>query len=397
VTRILYVDVIGGAAGDMLLAALLDAGAASTAVQQAVDAVLPDRFRIATEEVHRAHLRARLLRARPGSRPPRTTPWSFPELLTAVDSAPLSPALRGTAQSILQRLADAEAQVHGEPASQVASQELGDDDTLLDVVGVAAALESLQVSRVFVSPIPLAMGEALAGPHGRLPLPAPATLELLRGFLVRGDGSGEVVTPTAAAIFAAVAVPAPDLPRMTLECIGYGAGQRDPEGLPNVVRVLAGPALAGPAADRPQERELVVLEANIDDLSPELVADAAETLRGAGALDVWTAPAQMKKGRAAVILSALCDPALEPALSSVFFEATSTFGVRIHQVRRVELERRWVDVALPEGKVRVKLGVLGGRLMSATPEHDDVAEVARQSRQPVRLVYEKALAAARNR
>ncbi len=391
-TRILYIDVIGGAAGDMLLAALLDAGASSAGVQEAVDAVLPDRFRIATEEVRRANLRARLLCATVGSRAPRAGPRPFRELLAAVESAPLSPALRRTAHSVLQRLQEAEARVHGEPASQVVAHELGDDDTLLDVVGVAAALESLQVSRVFVSPIPLAMGGTIDAAHGPRPVPAPATLELLRGFSVRGDGRGEVVTPTAAAIFAALAVPAADLPGMTLECIGYGAGRRDPEGLPNVLRVLA-----GPAADHPLERELVVLEANIDDLSPELVADAAEALRAAGALDVWTAPAQMKKGRAAVVLSALSDPALEPALSSVFFEATSTFGVRIHPVRRVELERRWVDVALAEGNVRVKLGLLGGRLMSATPEHDDVAEVARKSGQPVRLVYEKALAAARAR
>jgi uncharacterized protein (TIGR00299 family) protein len=390
-TRILFVDPIGGAAGDMLLAALLDAGASEQAVRDAVDAVLPGRFAISTEEVSRAGLRGRMLRAErlPGAEPSASRDGRA--LLAAVDDLPQELADR--ARSVLERLLEAEARVHGTDPANVHLEALGDDDTLLDIVGIAAALDSFGIDDIRVGPVPLGTGGSVSGGpgHADLLLPAPAVVELLHGFPVRGGGGGETVTPTAAAVFAALAEPSEAIPSMTLEAAGYGAGTRDDADRPNLVRVLVGTATKH--AD-PSVRELIVVEANLDDLTPELVADATGALFAAGAVDVWTAPVQMKKGRSGVVVSAICDAAAEPAVRRAFFEATSSFGVRAHGVVRTELKRRMVATSVSGGTVRIKVGELDGRVVTATPEHDDVAELARQIGRPVREVYEEAAAAA---
>lgn len=395
--RLLYVDVIGGAAGDMLLAALLDVGADREAVRSSVNAVLPGRFEFDTELVRRAGLRARLLRIGPGPAPGTRSdlhPRPFRELVESLDAAALPERVASRARRVLDVLGAAEARVHGIDQAGLLVHELGDDDTLLDVVGVAAALESLDVHRVLVSPLPLGIGATAGhGPHG-VPLPATVTLELLKGFTVGGAGTGETVTPTGAAILAALGTPSDAFPEMRIEGIGYGAGNDDPGGYPNVVRVVLGEEIAGAAGELP-ERDLLVMEANLDDLPPELVADAAAALLAAGALDAWTTPVVMKKGRPGVVLSALCEPPTASRVRRTYFEATSTFGVRSYHVRRSELQREVVTVPIGEDSVRVKIGILGGRLTSATPEHDDVAEVARRRGIPVRAVYEEASAAAR--
>jgi uncharacterized protein (TIGR00299 family) protein len=407
VTRIVYVDVVGGAAGDMLLAALLDAGVPPEPVWQAVNAVLPGRFVCRVEPVSRGGIRAGFLRIDPGpaaapsfhgSEAP-LAPRSLSDLLAAVDRAPIPPAIADRARTVLQRLGEAEQRVHGTSPGQTALHALGDDDTLLDVVGVSAALHAAGVDRVLVSAVPLE-SEGWLPPrsgHPGVPLPAPATLELLRGFRTRPGGTGEVVTPTAAAILAALASPADGFPEMAVEAVGYGAGTNDPPDRPNVVRVVLGTGAAAPAASiAAGRRDLVVMEANLDDLTPELVADAAQALLSAGALDVWTTPAQMKKGRPGTVLSALVEPEGEIRLQTVFFEATSTFGVRSYTVRRAELERRTVSVDIADGSVRVKVGLLNGRVVSATPEHDDVAALAARAGRAVRHVYQEAAVAARS-
>jgi uncharacterized protein (TIGR00299 family) protein len=401
-TRVLYVDVVGGAAGDMLLAALLDAGASEDAVRIAVEAVVPARFSFHLETVSRAGLRAQWLRivAGDGARGPAEGPRPFRDLLAAVDGASLSPTVCGAARSILERLGEAEARVHRVDMEELTLHELGDDDTLLDVVGVAAALDSLGVGRVWVSSLPLGAGEVALGghAHGEVPLPAPVTVELLKGFEIRGAAPGETVTPTAAAILSALGTPAGRIPEMTLEAAGYGAGTRDRDDVPNVVRVLVGTAPDASSTgsdDEPAARDLVVLETNLDDLTPELTADSVQALFAAGALDVWVTPASMKKGRLGFVIAALAEPGAEAALTRVLFETTSTFGVRSHHVRRTELARRVVSVPIADGEVRVKIGMLGGQVVSATPEHDDVAELARRAGRSVREVYEEAAAAAR--
>lgn len=402
-SRLVYLDAVGGAAGDMILAALLDAGADEAAVRRAVDAVVPGRFLIGKEEVRRAGLRATFLRVEdgPASSGRGLTPRPGAELRAAIDGADLSAPVRAAALAMLDRLLAAEAAVHGDAEPDL--HELGDDDTLLDAVGVAAALDDLGAlaadgrANLFASSLPVAAGETVATAHGELPVPTPVTLELLRGFELRGAARGELVTPTAAAILAALATPAESPPAMTLRSVGTGAGARDPADHPNVVRAWIGDAPDRSDDRGPPRRDLVVLEVNLDDLSPELVADAASALLAAGALDAWTTPVQMKKGRPGVVLSALAEPVREAALTRVFFEATSTFGVRSYPVHRRELERRTVRVELAQagGSVRVKVGLLGGRVVSAKPEHDDLAELAASTGLPVRVIHEEAASAAR--
>jgi pyridinium-3,5-bisthiocarboxylic acid mononucleotide nickel chelatase len=387
--NVLYVDVVGGAAGDMLLAALLDAGASRNEVSDAVSAVLGRRVECATTEVRRRGLRALAFSAPGDVSAERRRPR---ELLDAVERAALEDGVRARATAVLRRLFDAEAKVHGRGITDLELEELGEDDTLLDVVGVAAALASLGVERVDVSAIPMPP-PSNDGTHGS---PAPVTLELLRGFALRPSAAGtdlrETVTPTAAAILSALGRPVPEMPELVLERVGVGAGARDPTSVANVVRVLLG--TTSPSADG--ARRLLVLEANVDDLEPELVPDAIDALLAAGALDAWTAPIVMKRGRPAVAISALCERDTLDEVRRAFFEATTTLGVRVHEVSRPELDRRIVEIDLAEGgpRIRVKLGVLDGRTVNAKPEHADVVEAARKLGRPVRSVHAQASALA---
>jgi pyridinium-3,5-bisthiocarboxylic acid mononucleotide nickel chelatase len=385
----LYVDVVGGAAGDMLLAALLDAGASPEEVSDAVSAVLGRPVGCSTTEVRRQGLRALALSV-PGDlsterRGPR-------ELLDAVERAALDDGVRDRATAVLERMFEAEAKVHGRAIDELELEELGEEDTLFDVVGVAAALESLGVERIDVSALPMPP-PSNEGPHGS---PAPVTLELLSGFALRASVAGnelpETVTPTAAAIVSALGRPAPEIPELVLERVGVGAGTRDPASVANVVRVLLGTTSPPPDG----ARRLLVLEANVDDLVPELVPDAIDALLSAGALDAWTAPIVMKHGRPAVAISALCEREALDDVRRTFFEATTTLGVRVHEVSRPELDRKIVEIALAEGgpMIRVKIGVLDGRAVHAKPEHADVVEAARKLGRPVRSVHAQASALA---
>ena len=388
--NVLYVDVVGGAAGDMLLAALLDAGASRDEVSDAVSAVLGRRVECVTAEVRRRGLRALALSG-PGDLPSeRRRP---PELLDAVERAALGDEVRARATSVLRRLFDAEAKVHRREIADLELEELGEDDTLLDVVGVAAALDSLGVERVDVSSIPMPP-PSNDGSHGS---PAPVTLELLSGFALRPSVAGadlpETVTPTAAAILSALGRPVSELPELVLDRVGVGAGRRDPGSVANVVRVLLG--TTSPSADR-AARRLLMLDANVDDLEPELVPDAIDALLAAGALDAWSAPIVMKRGRPAVAISALCERDTLDEVRRAFFEETTTLGVRVHEVSRPELDRRIVEIELAEGgpRIRVKLGILDGTTLNAKPEHADVVEAARKLGRPVRSVHAHASALA---
>jgi uncharacterized protein (TIGR00299 family) protein len=261
-------------------------------------------------------------------------------------------------------------------------------DTLVDVCGAFALLDDLGVERVTSSPLPFARGLTHAA-HGVLPLPAPATLGLLEGApLVGVETEAELVTPTGAAIAATVVEAWGSLPPLTLERVGYGAGTADFADRPNIVRVVLG-AEAFTATG-----EVVLLETNLDDLSPELVPDAVERCFEAGALDVWTVPAQMKKGRPGIVLSVLTRPGAEAAVAHALLEETTALGVRVARLDRYELEREERVVELASGRVRVKVGLLDGRVVNVAPEHDDCAVLAKASGRPVKSIWAEALAEA---
>jgi len=306
-----------------------------------------------------------------------------------IDAAELPTRAHARAHDAFRRLAEAEGRIHGVPPDEVHFHEVGAIDAIADVCGVALALEALDVDEVACSPLPAPRGFVQAA-HGRLPLPAPATLELLKGAPIAGvDLDMELVTPTGAALVAALTGTFGPLPSMTLQSTGYGAGSRDLRDRPNVTR-----AIIGTTKEAPAKRPAVLLACNLDDLSPELVPDAAQACADAGALDVWVAPVQMKKGRPGMVLSAIARPDEEAAVAEAMLRCTSTLGVRTTPLQRYELDREIRTVTVEGRPVAVKLGRLHGELVNVAPEHDDVAAAARALGRPVKAVWGEALIAA---
>jgi pyridinium-3,5-bisthiocarboxylic acid mononucleotide nickel chelatase len=394
VTRLAYVDAVGGVAGDMLLAALLDAGADAGHVRDGLRGLAVGGLELRTTTVSRHSISAASVSivAPPEPHPHRR--WA--EVRAILDESALPARALERAQRVFAALARAEAHVHGIDPESVIFHEVGAFDAIGDICGIALALESLEIDELACSPLPTPRG-LIAAAHGRLPLPAPAVLELLRGAPLYGvDVDAELVTPTGAAVVAALAVEFGPLPPLALERVGYGAGARDLEQLPNLVRVLVGERVATAADDRPRE-DAVLIEANLDDISPQLLPDAAESCFAAGALDVWIAPVQMKKGRPGFVFSALARPSEERAVAGAILRETTTLGVRVSPVRRWELAREWVEVEIAGEPVRVKLGLLDGAVVNVAPEHDDCLAAARASGRPVKEIWAAALAAVAER
>lgn len=383
-TRLVHLDLIGGVAGDMLLAALIDAGADASSVFADLASLPIEHRDPRLETVTRGGIRALHLAGTPATGQP---PRRLAEILAIVRGGALPDTLVEQAAGVFGRLVEAEGRAHGQPPADVLLHEAGDDDAIFDVVGVLLALHSLGVQTATASPVPLGGGRARSG----MIWPGPATLELLKGLPTTGPPpGGEATTPTGAALVASLATDFGGPPTMTLVATGYGAGSRDLPGPPNVVRVLVGEATEPPWE---VESGLRVIEANIDDLSPQLVADAAEALFAAGALDVWQTPIQMKRGRLAVTLSALVPPAALDAVNEVFFLTTTTLGVRSHVVDRAVLRRDIETVEPRGGSVRIKRGRLGDRVVTAMPEHADLETLARATGVPLRQLWLEALAA----
>jgi uncharacterized protein (TIGR00299 family) protein len=380
-----YLDCVGGLAGDMLLAALLDAGADIDRLRGVPAALGLEGIRISAERVERQGIGAVHLRV---ETPDDAEHRDYRAIRRLVEEADLPEGVRAAALATFGRLAEVEGAIHGVPADDVHFHELGSLDTLVDVCGAHLLLADLAVGRVACSPLPFARGLTRAA-HGVLPLPAPATLALLEGApLVGVETEAELVTPTGAALAATLVDEWGSLPPLTLDRVGYGAGTMDFADRPNVVRVVL-----GTAADRPAGR-VVLLETNLDDLPPELVPDAVERCFAAGALDVWVTSAQMKKGRPGVVLSALARPEVGAAVARALLEETTALGVRTTRLDRWELEREERTVEVAGGSVRVKVGLLDGSVVNLAPEHDDCAAVARQTGRPVKSVWAEALARA---
>ncbi len=385
-TRLLYIDCIGGVAGDMLLGALVHAGADPDPIRDALATLGVENVRLELQPEERHGIRG--LRAEV-IQPEETARRTWADVRDLIATADLPERAGERARLTFQRLAEAEGRVHGVAPDDVHFHEVGALDAIAEICGVALALEQLRVDRVVSSPLPLARGFVHAA-HGRLPLPAPATLELLRAAPVYGlDLDVELVTPTGAALVSALSESFGTLPPMRPELIGYGAGERDTREIPNLVRVLVGePVTPG------QGGTVVLMEANLDDLSPELVPDAVDACFDAGALDVWTAPVQMKKGRHGIVLSALARPGRERPVIQAIVRGTSTLGVRTSRLERFELEREQRTIQVAGRPVSVKVGLLDGKVVNVAPEHDDCAAVAHATGRTVKAVWSEAFAAA---
>jgi uncharacterized protein (TIGR00299 family) protein len=386
VTRIAYLDCVGGLAGDMLLAALLDAGAELETLRGVPRGLGIDGVEIGAARVERQGIGALHLTI---EAPDDHDHRRYADIRDLVSGADLPERARARALEAFRRLAEVEGGVHGVPPDDVHFHELGSLDTLVDVCGAFVLLDELGVDRVVSSPLPFARG-LVEAEHGVLPLPAPATLGLLEGAkLVGTDAAAELVTPTGAAIAATVVDAWGVLPSLTLERVGYGAGTKELPDRPNVVRIVLG-------QESRRLSSVVVLETNLDDFTPELVPDAVARCFEAGALDVWTVPVQMKKGRPGFVLSVLARPDAETAIANALLRETTALGVRVSRLDRYELDREERVVQVEGADVRIKVGVLDGRVVNVAPEHDDCAAVAKASGRSVKSVWAEALARAQD-
>ncbi|NQT92177.1 MAG: nickel pincer cofactor biosynthesis protein LarC [Lentisphaerae bacterium] len=385
--KALKFDSLGGASGDMILASLVGLGASIDALKTLVASMQIEPFDVRTETVSD--------RGMSGLRVTVDTPdpsglhhRGLTDIIGLIEKSQLSPAARSLSVAVFTRLAEAEARVHGTTPDQVHFHEVGAVDSIVDVVASCAALEMLGVTEVDVGPLPLGQG-TVRGAHGLLPVPVPATVELLKGSLVtQTDEPFELVTPTAAALLTTwrETLPPSKSGRWTLSGSANAIGHRELQDRPNLLRATL---IKKTAADG-DAQDCLVLECNVDDTVPELLGSLTQALLDKGALDVFTASVQMKKQRPGSLVTVLCmSPEREALLDTIFLEST-TFGVREYSVSRTLLERRHESVDTPYGTVRVKIGSWKGRDITRAPEHDDCAARAREHDVPVRTVYEAA-------
>ena len=393
-----YIDCIAGVSGDMLLGALLAAGVSEAELRERLaDLHLPG-FELGAQPVQKAGIGALQVEVRVTD---HATERHLPEIAALLEASAVPAAIKRRAGAIFRRLGEVEAAIHGSSRDRVHLHELGGIDTIVDVVGVLTGFQLLGVERVVCSPLPLARG-FVDSAHGRLPLPAPATVALLQGVPVTGaEVEGELVTPTGAALVTELAARFGALPAMTLRAAGYGAG-RAQRAIPNVVRLLVGEAAGAGgdgAADGGEEggaapEPLFVVETNIDDMNPEWYDYVTARLFAAGALEVFTQPAAMKKNRPATLLSVLCRPAQRASVRRLLFRETTTIGVREHLVQRYALARETRLVTTSHGEIRVKMVRGAGPEPRWAPEYDDCRRAAEATGAPLQAVYQAAAQAA---
>jgi uncharacterized protein (TIGR00299 family) protein len=379
--RALHFDCFSGVSGDMTLAALIDAGVEADAIRHGLDSLgLP--IRLDVEKARKGGFAATRVYV---DAPEEHEHRHLPDVEVILGRGALTARQRDLALRIFRRLAEAEAAVHGLSIEQVHFHEVGALDSIADIAGVAIGLDLLGAERITSRPVPTGSGMVQCA-HGLMPVPAPATAELLKGKpLAASTIKAELTTPTGAAILATVVQEWQDQPVMTVERIGHGAGTRDFLEQPNLLRLFVGTTAE---AANPAERDVVwVLETNLDDVPAEVVGYCFEQLFAAGALDVFSTPIQMKKNRPGVLLSVLAPEAALPALEAVLFRETATFGIRRYAVQRHKLRREPRTVQTPWGPVQGKRGWRDGGPAVWTPEYEDCARVARQHGVALREVY----------
>lgn len=386
--RILYLEPVGGIAGDMFLAAALDLGVPLEDLEGPLRTLQVPGWRFAVKrdarhEITGTHVDVVVDEPEGGH---EHRGWADIDAL--IGASGLSAGAKDKARRVFRLIGEVEAKIHGTTLDAIHFHEVGAVDSIVDICGAAVALELLGDPTVYAAPPPLGSGTARIA-HGVVPVPVPATLELLRDVPVRFEGLGELTTPTGAALLKAFATVAPP-PQLVVEKVGYGVGTKDWKDRANVLRATLGRATAAASA-------LEVLECNLDDCSPQLLGALVDTLLARGALDAWIAPVVMKKGRPGHLVGVLSRAETKQRLVDTLLEETTTLGVRATPVTRTELERRHESVETPWGPVRVKLGLRAGAVLNATPEFDDCRALAEKAGVPLKDVQAAASAAWRNR
>lgn len=380
--KLAYLDCFSGVSGDMFLGALVANGVELTALEAQVRQLGLD-VRLRGERVKRGMLMAERVIV---EAPPQHHHRGYTDIVALIEKAPLPARVKQRTQAVFERLGRAEAAIHGCPLERVHFHEVGAIDSIADIVGACAGIELLGIEVVRCSPLNVG-GGTVQCEHGVLPVPAPATTELLKGMPVHSSGiQAELVTPTGAALVSVLATSFGPLPPMKIESVGYGAGSRDLGEFPNVLRLLVGEARQAEEGLEP----LVMVEANLDDMNPQIGGFFAERAFAAGALDVYCAPVQMKKNRPGILLSVLCRPELRDTMMDLFFEETTTLGVRSYEVLRRSLEREWVPVQTAYGEVRMKVSRSNGRIVNFSPEYEDCRRLAAAAAVPLKTILQEA-------
>jgi pyridinium-3,5-bisthiocarboxylic acid mononucleotide nickel chelatase len=391
VARILYFDCFNGASGDMVLGALLDAGLPLEDLQQALGSLAIDAS-VSTKRVLRAGVSATKFvvegknehahhHTHGSTAVAHHAHRSLAEINKVIERSALSPGAQARAKELFNRLGEAEAAIHQMPLEKIHLHEVGELDSIIDIVGAVFALEWFKTDRIISSPLNVG-GGMVQSAHGHFPVPAPATVKLLAGAPVYSSGiQSELVTPTGALLVTGYASSYGPVPAMTIERVGYGAGERDLPNTPNVLRVLV-----GETTDQPETERLVVVECEIDDMNPQLFGLVMDRLYAAGALEVFFASVQMKKNRPGTLLTILVKPEQRQELTAIVFRETTTIGVRYHEVTRERLEREIVPVDTPFGTIRFKVARLAGKVVNATPEFEDCLRLASDQKIPVKDV-----------
>ncbi|HXJ78080.1 MAG TPA: nickel pincer cofactor biosynthesis protein LarC [Candidatus Methylomirabilis sp.] len=383
--KVAYFDCPSGAAGDMILGALVDAGVPFETLRDRLAALHFPGYMLERREVMKGAFRATKIEVRVHDDTGHGHPHrDLPAILGIIDAADLAAPVKEAASRIFRRLAEAEGRAHGMPPERVQFHDVGAVDAIVDVIGSCIGLDWLEIDTIHCSALPIG-GGIVRGPHGVIPVPAPGTAELLKGFPVVDTGvKRELVTPTGAAILTTLAARAGAMPAMTVTSVGYGAGTMDLE-TPNVLRVFIGETM-----EREHLETIVQVETTVDDMSPQLYEPLMERLFEAGALDVYLTPVLMKKSRPGVVVTALCEPGGVTALTRACFEESTTIGVRWTTYQRQRLPREIVTLSTSLGALSYKVSRLDGRVVTVTPEFDEVRRIAREKGLAVRDALEQA-------
>jgi uncharacterized protein (TIGR00299 family) protein len=388
--RIAYFDCFSGASGDMLLGALVDAGLEIGQLEGELRRLPLRDWSITTEKIKKKGIAATQVRVASGEHHPHRGLAEILRLIEQGRAAGLAPRAAARAAQIFQRLGQAEAKIHDVPIESIHFHEVGAVDAIVDIVGASAGFELLGIEDFYASALNVGGGRVEAA-HGVMPVPAPATAELIRGVPTYSSGiERELLTPTGAAILTTVVRQFGAQPPMKCEAVGYGAANADLPNQANVLRLLIGEAGEGAA---PSDETITVLEASVDDLNPQVYAYFAERALAAGALDVSSSPLQMKKGRPGQLITVLAPPARADELTELIFQETTTIGVRSWDARRRVLAREIVRVETPYGPVAVKVARQNDRVLNAAPEFEECRRIALEHNVPLKQVLAAASAA----
>jgi len=379
---IAYFDCFSGISGDMVLGALVDAGVDLRVIEVEMRKLGLEGWSISAEKVKRGAISATQVKVDTSEGHHHR---GLSIILGRIDKANLAPRAAERARKIFTRLAEAEAKVHQMPVEQVHFHEVGAVDSIVDIVGAAIGFELLGIDEFACSSFDVGGGEVRTA-HGLLPVPAPATAELLRGAPTYSSGvQRELVTPTGAAIATTLATRFSEIPKMTLRAIGYGAGSADLKEKANVMRLLIGDSEISEPGEH-WDAPISVIETNLDDMSPQIYGYFVDRALAAGALDVFSTSVLMKKNRPGQLVTLLCEHSNLSRLMDLIFRETTTIGVRTYEVRRKTLDRELVPVATPFGEVRLKVSRINGTVLNATPEYEDCQRIAAANNIPLKEV-----------